>query len=169
MHINNNNCLTHEPLVADLLFWMPPWKKIEDVLVFRGHTEKPHISQTHHHPLPFDFVASWTSEHCWIFCFPRSDRSAPPWAIPRAVRAVRLDKDSVKRPCHSGMSDFEALMASYLMTDSLTYPQVSPPTPNNRFAVEAAHTCPDMQVRRPIPAQDGSVQSGKLQCDQEKA
>lgn len=55
------------------------------------------------------------------------------------------------------------------MTDYLTYPQVSPPTPKNKFAGKAAHTCPDMQVRWPIPAQDGSVQSGKLQPDQKKS
>lgn len=134
-----------------------------------GHTGKTHVSQTPHHPLSFDFVASWTCEHCQIFCFPRSDRSAPPRAVPRAVRAVRLDKDSVRRPCHSGMSDFQALMASYLMTDYLTYPHVSPPTPNNKLAVKAAHTCTDMQVRWPIPAQDGSVQSGKLHHDQKKS
>lgn len=133
------------------------------------HTGKIYISQTHPHPLPFDFVASWTSEHCWILCFPRSDRSAPPRAAPGAVRAVRSDKGSVRGPCHSGMSDFEALLASYLMTDYLTYAQVSPPTPNNRFAVKATHACPDMQVRWPIPAQDGSVQSGKLQRDKIKS
>lgn len=124
--------------------------------MFTGHTGKTHISQTHHHPLPFDFVTSWTSEHCWILCFPRSDRSAPPRAVPRAVRAVRLDKDSVRGPCHSGMSDFEALMASYLMTDNLTYPQVSPPTPNNKFTVKATHTCSDTQVRWLKPAQENS-------------
>lgn len=98
--------------------------------------------------------------------FPRADGPAPLQAAPGAVRAVRSGTDSVRKPCHSGMSDFQALTTSHLMTNYLTYPYVSLSTPNSSFAVKTDRASTDMQLGWLIPDQGGSLQSGNPQHDQ---
>lgn len=173
MHINNNSCLTDEPLVIDLLFWVflsknPLEEDPRCPGAHRSHRKNPHFSNTSP-PSPFWLRAILNLWTLLDFLFPQVWQVGSSPSRSQSCQSCQIRQGLCQEalPLRN-----EWLWGTYgiISDDRLSDLSscLSTHSPNNKFAVKAAHTCTDMQVRWPIPAQDGSVQSGKLQHDQKK-